>query len=154
MEDKRYLTISEFTRLIKTALEAAFPVVYLKGEISNFRPSSTDHWYFVLKNEAASIKAIIFKNNQITILNLLKVNGFDTLKDGQEVVVEVRISVYEKSGEYSIIISSILPVSIGECDFIEKEINFDKSLKIIDIGCGTGRHAIELAKLWKIYLID
>jgi len=36
--------------------------------------------------------------------------------------------------------------TIGECDFIEKEINFNKTLKIIDIGCGTGRHAIELAK--------
>lgn len=36
--------------------------------------------------------------------------------------------------------------TIGECDFIEKEINFDKMLKIIDIGCGTGRHSIELAK--------
>jgi 2-polyprenyl-3-methyl-5-hydroxy-6-metoxy-1,4-benzoquinol methylase len=34
----------------------------------------------------------------------------------------------------------------GECDFIEKELNFDKSLKIIDIGCGTGRHCIELTK--------
>jgi len=34
----------------------------------------------------------------------------------------------------------------GECDFIEEEIARDKSLKIIDIGCGTGRHAIELTK--------
>jgi 2-polyprenyl-3-methyl-5-hydroxy-6-metoxy-1,4-benzoquinol methylase len=36
--------------------------------------------------------------------------------------------------------------TIGECDFIEKEINFDKSLKILDVGCGTGRHAIELSR--------
>jgi 2-polyprenyl-3-methyl-5-hydroxy-6-metoxy-1,4-benzoquinol methylase len=36
--------------------------------------------------------------------------------------------------------------TVGECDFIEGEINRDKSLKIIDIGCGTGRHAIELTK--------
>lgn len=36
--------------------------------------------------------------------------------------------------------------TMGECDFIEKEINFNKALKIIDIGCGTGRHSIELAK--------
>ena len=36
--------------------------------------------------------------------------------------------------------------TIGECDFIEKEIRFDKSLKILDVGCGTGRHAIELTK--------
>jgi len=36
--------------------------------------------------------------------------------------------------------------TIGECDFIEKEIDFDKSLKILDVGCGTGRHSIELTK--------
>ena len=37
--------------------------------------------------------------------------------------------------------------TVGECDFIEEEINSDKTLKIIDIGCGTGRHAIELTKM-------
>ena len=36
--------------------------------------------------------------------------------------------------------------TIGECDFIEKEIDYNKTLKIIDIGCGTGRHSIELSK--------
>ena len=34
----------------------------------------------------------------------------------------------------------------GECDFIEKEIAFDRKARILDIGCGTGRHAIELAR--------
>jgi 2-polyprenyl-3-methyl-5-hydroxy-6-metoxy-1,4-benzoquinol methylase len=34
----------------------------------------------------------------------------------------------------------------GECDFIEQEIRRDTSFQIIDIGCGTGRHSIELAK--------
>ena len=34
----------------------------------------------------------------------------------------------------------------GECDFIEQEIGFDRSVRILDIGCGTGRHSIELAR--------
>jgi 2-polyprenyl-3-methyl-5-hydroxy-6-metoxy-1,4-benzoquinol methylase len=45
--------------------------------------------------------------------------------------------------------------TVGECDFIEKEIDYDKSLKIIDIGCGTGRHSIELTKRgYKVIGID
>lgn len=36
--------------------------------------------------------------------------------------------------------------TLGECDFIEQELAYNKSLKIIDVGCGTGRHSIELTK--------
>ena len=36
--------------------------------------------------------------------------------------------------------------TVGECDFIEKEIDYNKTIKILDIGCGTGRHSIELSK--------
>jgi len=36
--------------------------------------------------------------------------------------------------------------TLGECDFIEKEIGHDKSARILDVGCGTGRHTIELVK--------
>lgn len=45
--------------------------------------------------------------------------------------------------------------TIGECDFLEKEFNADKTLKILDVGCGTGRHAIELTKRgYKVLGID
>ncbi len=43
----------------------------------------------------------------------------------------------------------------GECDFIEKEVGFNKKLNIIDVGCGTGRHSIELAQRgYKVCGID
>ena len=50
---------------------------------------------------------------------------------------------------------SFVQGTIGECDFIEQEINYDKNTRILDIGCGTGRHAIELAtRGYKITGID
>lgn len=36
--------------------------------------------------------------------------------------------------------------TIGECDFLEKEIAHNRATRILDIGCGTGRHSIELAR--------
>lgn len=45
--------------------------------------------------------------------------------------------------------------AVGECDFLEQEFGFDKSLSILDVGCGTGRHAIELTKRgYKVTGID
>lgn len=45
--------------------------------------------------------------------------------------------------------------TVGECDFIEQELNYNKELKILDIGCGTGRHTIELTKRgYKVTGID
>lgn len=60
------------------------------------------------------------------------------LKQWYEALFENYAHKYDKEG--------FVQGTIGECDFFEKEINCDKSLKIIDIGCGTGRHSIELAK--------
>ena len=45
--------------------------------------------------------------------------------------------------------------TLGEVDFIEKEIGLDKNVSILDVGCGTGRHSIELAKRgYKVVGID
>ncbi|OHD12388.1 MAG: exodeoxyribonuclease VII large subunit [Spirochaetes bacterium GWD1_27_9] len=133
----KYLTIGDFTKLVKYNLEDLFTQVYLKGEISNFRPSTSGHWYFSLKDNNATIKAIIFKNNQKEIMDVLKSARLKILENGQEVLVEGRISVYEKSGEYSIVISKIIPVGIGELtvkfellkEKLSKEGLFDESKK-------------------------
>ena len=60
-ENKEALSVSQITSLIKEILEGSFPAVTVEGEISNYRPSSTGHLYFTLKDESSSIQAVMFK---------------------------------------------------------------------------------------------
>ena len=67
-----------------------------------------------------------------------EINKRATMKQWYESLFENYAQKYDKE--------SYVQGTLGECDFIEQEINHDKSLKIIDVGCGTGRHSIELTK--------
>ncbi|HOF01127.1 MAG TPA: exodeoxyribonuclease VII large subunit [Spirochaetota bacterium] len=132
----RYLSISDFTRILKSNLESSFSTLFLRGEISNFKPSSSGHIYFVLKDKGASIKAIIFKGSLGAMSDSFK-KGANLFKDGSEVLVEGRLSLYERNGDYSIIISRITPIGAGELavkfellkEKLSKEGLFDQSRK-------------------------
>ncbi len=95
----RCLKIFEITALIKETLESQFYSVMLEGEISNFRPSSTGHYYFSLKDSKSMISAVMFKN---AAKNLKYIPA-----DGELVKVTGDISVYPQRGSYQIICSSI-----------------------------------------------
>ena len=55
------LTVSQLTELIKTMLESSFQNIILKGEISNYKPSSSGHLYFSLKDSDSQISAVMFR---------------------------------------------------------------------------------------------
>jgi exodeoxyribonuclease VII large subunit len=95
----RCFKIFEITSLIKETLESQFYSVMLEGEISNFRPSSTGHYYFSLKDNKSMISAVMFKN---AAKNLKVIPT-----DGEMVKVKGDISVYPQRGSYQIICSSI-----------------------------------------------
>src|SRR6185436_17833673 len=56
-------TVSELTAAVARRLEKDFFQVWLEGEISNARPAASGHLYFTLKDDAAQIKAVMFRSN-------------------------------------------------------------------------------------------
>ncbi len=99
---KRYtasMTVTEVTTQIKYNLEESFSRIAVTGEISNFSPASSGHWYFTLKDAKAAISCVAFRNT----------NGRVTFqpKDGMEVTVQGSFSVYAPRGSYQIICTSI-----------------------------------------------
>lgn len=96
---QRPYTVSQLTREIKLMLEGSYPQVLLEGEISNFRPASSGHWYFSIKDEDAMIQAVMFRGAQRSVSMMPS--------DGQMVKVRGNISVYAKRGNYQIICTSL-----------------------------------------------
>jgi len=105
-EKRKIYGVSELTRMIKTVLEDEVGEVWVEGEISNVRRPASGHWYFTVKDENAQLSAIMFRGNQSAAAD------FD-LKEGVKVRIFGLISVYEKSGQYQMIVRVIEPAGVG-----------------------------------------
>lgn len=103
--DKVY-SVKEITAKIKGLLESGFGTITVEGEISNFRPSSTGHFYFTLKDEKAAISAVMFKGRSRFL-------GF-VPKDGMTVQVSGALSVYEQRGAYQIVVDKMTLAGEGD----------------------------------------
>jgi len=99
-------SVQEITGIIKTLFDQHFTSLRITGEISNCRPSSTGHLYFTLKDEKASLQAVMFKGRIWTL-------GFEP-KDGIKVIVSGSLSVYEQRGSYQIIVETMERAGEGD----------------------------------------
>lgn len=100
MELQNHLfTVSELNQVIKSVLESSFFDINLEGEISNFRPAASGHWYFSLKDRESSISAVMFKNSSYNV-------GFKP-KDGMKVKVKGKLTLYSQRGTYQIVCSTL-----------------------------------------------
>jgi exodeoxyribonuclease VII large subunit len=99
------LTVSELTQEIKDILENRFPDVWVEGEISNLRIPPSGHLYFTLKDDYSQVRAVLFKT-QVRSLRFIPEDGLHTICHG-------RVSLYEKRGDYQLILESIEPKGIG-----------------------------------------
>ena len=105
IEQRRIYSVSEINDQIKELLEKFFPLVWITGEISNFRSPSSGHGYFTLKDAHSQIAAVMFRAQ-------LRNQKFDP-EDGLSIVGLGRISVYEPRGTYQVILEYIEPKGIG-----------------------------------------
>lgn len=92
-------TVSQINSVLKGIIEKSFPSVTIEGEISNYRPNSTGHLYFTLKDKDSQISAVMFR------FRAAKLNFVP--KDGMFVRCRGSVSVYEPRGTYSISITSM-----------------------------------------------
>ena len=106
MNDK-YLTVSAITRYLKAKFDTDenLQVVFLKGEISNFKAHTSGHFYFSIKDESSKINAIMFRSNANKVL-------FKPA-DGMKVLITGRVSVYEAMGSYQIYVDEMLEDGVG-----------------------------------------
>lgn len=90
----KIFSVTEINGLIKDMLEGSFPQLTIEGEISNYRPNSTGHLYFTLKDSANQISAVMFRG-YANYLNF-------KIQDGMKVQCTGKLTVYGAQGKYQI----------------------------------------------------
>lgn len=103
----RVYTVSEITQNIKFLIENRFPPLWLEGEVSNYRTSQMGHTYFTLRDAFSQIKAVYFRGKKSLH------NPRIELRDGLQIYVYGKLTVYEAGGEYQILVEKWEPKGLG-----------------------------------------
>ena len=88
-------TVSELNGTARELLEENFADLWIEGEISNFAAPGSGHWYFSLKDTDAQVRCAMFRGSQRKV-------AF-TPKNGMQVLLRARVSLYEARGEFQLI---------------------------------------------------
>lgn len=127
-DENKIFTVTEISSVIKEMLEGTLSGVAVEGEVSNYKPASSGHYYFNIKDADALIAVVLFKGYARGLV----------LKEGDKVVVRGDLSCYIKQGRYQLIAKDIEVKTQGDLyrEFeklkakLEAEGLFDKSKKL------------------------
>ncbi|HMH81706.1 MAG TPA: exodeoxyribonuclease VII large subunit [Gemmatimonadales bacterium] len=98
-------TVTQVTRRARAVVEAGFPPVWVRGEVSGFKAWQSGHWYFALRDRSAQIRCVMFqKDNR----RLPAPPG-----DGMQVFVFARPTVWEEKGEFRLTVVDLLSTEAG-----------------------------------------
>ena len=103
----KYLSVTAITKYIKYKFDQDphLQNVFIKGEISNFKRHSSGHLYFALKDDKGVLSSMMFKSNANQL-------SFEP-KEGDQVLIEGRIGIYESRGSYQIYVQSMQLDGVG-----------------------------------------
>ena len=104
-ENRQVLTVSELTNRVKRELENSIGQVWVEGEITNLRRQSSGHMYFSIKDSSTQLSCVLFRGTRATQKELVE--------DGQKVVLQGELTVYEARGQYQLIVRSVEMQGLG-----------------------------------------
>ena len=99
------LTVAQLNQAVSHLFDQSFDVCWVRGEISNFTNAASGHWYFTLKDAAASVRAVMFRGRAVA-------TGF-LPKSGDSVEVKARVTLYEARGEYQLQVEQLQRAGLG-----------------------------------------
>ena len=102
---RKVLTVSELTGTVRALLEKSLGSVWVSGEITNLRAQSSGHMYFTLKDAGAQLSCVLFSRE--------KVSQRELLADGQKVLLQGDVTVYEARGQYQLIVRAVELQGVG-----------------------------------------
>ena len=107
IQQREIHSVTEINQTASDFLNEAFPPVWVAGEISNFREYGTSgHWYFSIKDSSSVLSCTMFRlqNNSLRFKP----------KEGDQVILQGKLSIYAKSGRYQLITSKMELAGFGE----------------------------------------
>jgi exodeoxyribonuclease VII large subunit len=99
------LTVTALNQQVARLLERSFPLTWIAGEISNFTRASSGHWYFTLKDDAAQVRAVMFRGRA-------QFAGFIP-REGDKVEARALVTLYGARGDYQINVEAIRRAGVG-----------------------------------------
>ena len=100
------ISVSMLLQRAKSALERALPLCWVTGEISGFKRAASGHCYFDLKDDAAQIACVLYRNRAALV-------GFE-LKDGAQVELRLRPAIYEPRGSLQFAVEQARLAGVGQ----------------------------------------